>query len=197
MATHVYTLVPSYNVAGQFAQNVMHWQFDDGGYGSTVAAANALINAFVSAGLTALRNILPTDVNILSFKSRRVTGGGGFEKVQPSVGSVPGLRSGITSASGIAPCIVFYPVDQVRSRGRLFLPGLSESDASDGVYTSAYKTAVDTNVDTFTDDLTLAGGGAPTAQFVIFNPRSGVARVMSKHLLSDTIGTIRRRQLPV
>lgn len=197
MAEHVYSLIISYNTAGQFAQNVLHWKFEDGGFTTTKAAAEALQAAFDAARRTTLRACLPTDVSLVSYRGSRVDGGGGFEAFSPITGSVAGTRAGTQSASALNPVIVTAPATNIPARGKIFLPGVSETDIADGKFTEAFKGAMLTNLSTLLDPVTLSGGGNPSAIYgwirgpgVTFIP--GVTTWLSMNL-----GTQRRRMRPV
>lgn len=196
MAQNIYTVVINSNVAGQFCSSVQHWQFDDSGYATTQLAAQALLTAWSTAKKTAWRACHPTDSTLLTIASQRITNGGGFKAVSTFSGSNAGTRTGTTSASGLAPCFIINGVLNSAKRGRLFLHGVSESDIIDGVFTDNYRTAVNTNMDTVFDSVTLAGGGTPGADSVIYNRKLKSAVLTDTHALSDMCGTIRRRQRP-
>lgn len=198
MATSTYRLTISYNSAGQFAQNVLHYDFDDSLYSSTIAAADALntsFNAHVSGDLKAA---LSVHTQILSYKSRKATGGGGFEAVLLGVTTDVGTRAGDLSASGLAPMIRFVSNAAPTVTGRIFLPGISDSDVSDGFIQSAYFTDLTNLADKLDDSLTLAGGGAPTAVPVILS-RKPVVVSAPIHIAvpSPILSTQRKRQRPV
>lgn len=197
MADQIYSLTISQNIAGQFAQNIVHFRFDDAGYNSTLEAAEALNLAFDGSRKALLAACLPTSTTILSFKARRVSGGGGFEAIMPQSAGNVGTRAGAVSVAGLSPCVVGYPaLPTNRPRARFFLCGVSDSDIVDGVFTAAFKAAVAGSFGTLFDPLTLAGGGGPVATFVLnFTPVAS-ATVISDWLLSDACGQIRRRQIP-
>ncbi len=196
MATNNYALVLNFNSAGQFASSVHHWKFDDSGFATTQAAANALITAWLAAKKAALVAMLPTDTTLLSVRSRRVQSAGGFEAVQIVSSGNVGTRTGTQSASGLCPCIVFYPVANSKLRGRWFLPGVSETDCVEGIFTAAYKSAIITQGSIIITGLTLTGGGAPAASMVVFTRASFTGNLIDNFQLSNLLGTQRRRQIP-
>ena len=197
MATENYSLVLNFNTAGQFASSVHHWKFDDSGFSTTQAAANALITAWLAGKKAALVAMLPTDVTLLSIRARRIQSAGGFEAVQVVSSGNVGTRTGTQSASALNPVVVFYPVANSKLRGRWFLPGVSEADCVDGVLSAAYKTNFVTQIATILTPLTLTGGGAPTADMVVFTRASFTGNLIAFAQLSALLGTQRRRQLPV
>lgn len=196
MASHIYSTAIASIVAGQFCVSVQHWQTDDAGFATSQQCATAINNAWVAAKKTAWRACHPTDSILLSLTTTRVTGGGGFKSVGFFTGSNAGTRTGATSASGLAPCFIINGVLNSKKRGRLFLHGVSEADVIDGVFTAAYRTAVNTNMDTVFDSMTLTGGGGLGCDSVIYDRVHKTAVLTDTHALSDMLGTIRRRQRP-
>lgn len=198
MAENIYSLTLSYNISGQFAQNIVHWRFDDAGYGSTHAAADGLITAFDGSRKALLMGCLPNVTTLTSMKSRRTTLSGGLEAAQPMTVANVGTRAGGISAAAVSPCVIGYPaLPTTRNRARIFLAGVRELDLVNGIFTAAYKTAVSGAFATLFDPLTLAGGGSPVATFVINNASAAFAIVITDWQLSDAVGQLRRRQVPV
>lgn len=197
MANHIYTLIPSYINAGQFSQNILHYQFDDVGFADTASAALALCNAFDAANTTHLKNLLPTTTKIVSYKSRGIGMLGGFEAIK-LLGATFGLRAGNVGASAVSPVAVLFPLGNASPRGRCFLPGVSDTDVVDGEYTSAFRTNFTTHAVLFTNTLTLTGGGSPVATPVISSRKTDppTAYPIEYVRLSDMVGTQRRRQRP-
>lgn len=195
MALNTYSLILSHSIGTQFAQNVFHYQFDDSGFATTKEAANALQIAWDTANRTTWRNILPSPTTLLSYKGACVSSPGGFDAFSPVTGAAGGTRGAI-SVSGVAPCIIHYPVNLSLGRGRTFLPGLAEADCDSGIYTSAYTSAVLTALTTLFDPLTLVGGGGPTATFGYFRRPQKVFVALINSILSQNVGTQRRRMRP-
>lgn len=196
MATRTYELIPSYNTAGQFAQSVWHWQFDDAGFTTTKEAASALIAAFDAARRTTLRACLPTDVTLISYRARLRAGLGGFNAFVPISATNAGTRSGAQSASALNPCVIFFPLVPSHGRGKWFVPGVSETDIEDGRFSNTYQANMITNLDTLFDPLTLTGGGGPTATFGWFSVSANAFRTATSAILSLNLGTQRRRMRP-
>lgn len=197
MAQQTYSLIASYTAGGQFAQNVWHWQFDDAGFVSTKTAAQALQSAFVTLGRkTSLLSILPTDVTINSLKGGRVSSPGGFDAFSPLVAPHVGTRAGTMSASGLAPCLIHYPINLSLGRGRTFLPGVSELDVDDGIYTSGFRGAVSSALANLFDNMVLTGGGGPTAVFGYFRRPQKVFVALPNTELSENLGQQKRRMRP-
>jgi hypothetical protein len=197
MATNIYSLVATYVEGGQFAQNVLHYEFDDSSYSDTATAALALANAFDTTNTTHLRNLIPTTTQIASYKGRSLTTGGGFEAIK-LLGAVFGLRSGNLSVSGVCPVAVMFPLGNAKPRGRCFLPGITDTDLVNGEYTTAFRNNFTTHAVMFTNTLSLSGGGSPTATPIIYHrkPAPAVGYIIEYVRLSDTVGQLFRRQRP-
>lgn len=198
MAQNTYSLIISYTAFPQFAQNVLHYQFDDSSYGDTATAALALCNAYDTANTTALRSILSVHTTILSYKSRCLTSPGGFEGIKLLAGPPVGTRAGNLSVSAVSPVAVLFPTANAKPRGRVFLPGVSDTDLVDGDFAAPYRTAFDAARHIFSDVLTLAGGATPAATPVIYSRKTspGSSFAVEYCRLSEMAGTQRRRQRP-
>lgn len=197
MAENTYRLTISYNTAGQFAQNVLHYRFEDSGFATTVAAATALNNAFSTHCTGPLKDALSEHARILSYKSRRVTSSGGFEAVKLGVPGDIGNRTGDLSASGLAPLIRFICTGVPAKSGRIFLPGVSDDDCDDGYCTPTYFTDLTSLATALDDVLTLTGGGAPTASPVLLSHSPVLASIpISVAVPCSFLATQRRRQRP-
>lgn len=197
MAAHTYRLTISYNVAGQFAQNVLHYRFEDGAFSTTVAAAAALNNAFNTHCSGPLKDALSLHVQILSYKSRLVDSHGGFEAVLLGVAGDVGNRAGDLSASGLAPLIRFITNATPPVTGRMFLPGVSDSDCTDSYVTPAFFTDLQDLANVLDDTLTLVGGGSPVATPVIFTHQPIVDSIpITVAVPTSWLATQRRRQRP-
>lgn len=197
MANQTYRLTISYNAAGQFAQNVLHYQFNDGGFTTTVNAASALIAAWDTHCTAALKAALNNHVQILSYKARRVTSGGGFEAVKLGGAGDVGGRAGDLSASGLAPLIRFITNVVPPKSGRMYLPGIGDNDANDGYCAAGFFTALGNLANVLDDPLTLTGGGAPLATPVLFSHQPVEdSIVISPAVPVSWLCTQRRRQRP-
>jgi len=197
MATNTYRLTISYNAAGQFAQNVLHYNFDDSGYSTTVDAANALITAWDTHCTANLKAALSLHVQILSYKSRLVVAHGGFEAIKLGVAGDIGTRAGDLSASGLAPMIRMITNETPPVSGRMFLPGVSDTDCDDSFLTAGYFTALQNLADKLDDPITLAGGTTPVATPVVLKHTPIVDSIPITVAVPATyLATQRRRQRP-
>lgn len=197
MADQIYRLTLNWNIAGQFASTILHYKFDDVGYPTTQAAAIALVNKWDATSKGAWLNFLPNVTLLLSAKGRKATGTGGFEAVKVYSSGNAGTRSGEISAAGVNPVLIHFPVQQRRGRGKTFLPGCREADIKDGIFTDDFVSAINANKNTAFSDLTLVGGGAPVASFVVKTKSASPGSwAVLDTILSDMVGQQRRRQRP-
>lgn len=199
MADHVYQVVVNWNIGGQFASNILHWSFNDGGFTSTAEAAKALMDAFATHSQTQILNTVPTSTTLLSYRSRCVNQTGGFESTKQPGAGVTGARTGNLMAAGQGACIIGYPVGNSKRRGRLFLPGVTDSDCINGILTTAYKNALTTNVPFWYSTLVLTGGGGVTATAGLWSrlPKPlGTFETYQAFQVSDMVAEMRRRQVP-
>jgi len=198
MANHTYSLVISYVAGGQFAQNVLHYQFDDAGFSDTQSAALALVNAFDTANTTHLRNMLCDSVSVYGYRARALDVAGGFEALKLLAGPPAGTRTGTLAVSAVSPVIILFPNGNAKQRGRVFLPGISDSDLIQGEFQAGFRTAVTTHRVMFVNTITLTGGGGPVASPVVYSrkPLPSTSRIVEYARLSEMAGTMRRRQRP-
>ncbi len=196
MATNTYQLVVSYNVGGQFAANVLHYSFDDAGFVSTSLAAKGLTDGFNAANTTALRNILSVHTGLLSYKARCITSPGGFEGGTALTAGTVGVRTGNLSVAGAGPVLIFYPTGNRKERGRMFVPGVSDTDCVDGILTAAFHTVLASSAATLISPFNAVGGGAPVCQPVVRSRKLSSSFNIGQAQISVMIGQIRRRQVP-
>lgn len=196
MATHTYQLAINYNSGGQFATNVLHCSFDDAGFPNTAAAAAGLCQGWDAANRTRLRGMLPTSVTILSYRARALQVTGGFEGGLTLSATNAGTRTGTMQVAGIGPVMILYPTGNGTQRGRMFLPGVTDTDCMDGILTTSFHNTLVTNIGGIITPFNVVGGGTPLAQPVIWSRRLLTAFNIGAATASIMIGQVRRRQVP-
>jgi hypothetical protein len=197
MATNTYQLIINYNAGGQFAANVLHYTFDDAGFTSTSLAAKGLTDGFDAANRTALRNILSSHVTLLTYRARCITSPGGFEGGTSLPAGTVGVRAGNLMVAGAGPVIIFYPTGNRKERGRIFIPGISDTDCVDGIITSAFHTVLTSSASTLISPFNAVGGGAPVCQPVVRSRKLLQSFNIGQAQISIIVGQVRRRQVPV
>jgi hypothetical protein len=198
MATHIYSVSVNYNIAGQFASNILHYQFDDSSYATTATAAQQLLLAVQTQIETKLSNCLSSDSVIMGYKGRCLNQPGGFESVVLIPGGTAGTRPSVTTVAGIGPVIVFMPTANGKLRGRMFVPSCPYLDMVCGYIGSVMMSHLATLGTALIGNVTLAGGATPTASPVIYTRKPVKLGTAIQHFkISPMLGQIRRRQVPV
>jgi hypothetical protein len=202
MANEVFTVTVSGNLLGQFVQNVMHIQSANAGARSAFAQADDIArtltdtNAFWSTWLS----MCCASYRALSLRVRRVDPVHAATVILLAPGGSLGLgtRSGEISSQSNAPVADLFNSVDARRIGKIFIPGISETDIAGGVYTGAYITAFATNWlpyfnATYTTDL-----GADEFGFGIYAKLKSPKFIFTSDVrLSPLLGTQRRRLRPV
>lgn len=194
---HTYALILTFDNAGQFSQNILHYQFDDSGYTDTASAALALINSFNAHKLTAWQAILPATVIFLSAKARCIDTTGGFEAVVPYAGGTAGGRTGTQQDSAVGPVGIVFPISNAKPRGKIFLCGATDVDLIDGIFATTFVNNFTTFANAQLGTLALVGGGAPTATYGVYSRKPIISFHAAEYIkLSPIPGTLRKRQRP-
>lgn len=200
MPTEAYELVVSGVLAGQFVQNVMHVNVDNSGSTAPYAVSQDILGSLVSVVdfWTLWCNALPADYRITSVRCKRVlaTGGPTAIMLAADLGSSIGARTGSIQTAQVNPLLIFITTIRPNRPGRVFLPGLSETDCDDMVYTSgllsAFAALIAGFVNVFVlDTLTY------NASFGIYRRAQSASDDITAGRVSPLIGTQRRRLKPV
>jgi len=202
MATEVYAITVSGNLGGQFVQNVMHVGLDATTSRSAFANADDIIRTLIDTYdfQNVWLSILPVSYRWLSLRCRRVDPVHGATSIilAPTGSGSLGARSGEVSSQAIAPVVDLFNSVAANRIGKIFVPGISETDISLAVYTGAYTTVFDAQWKnyfnaTYTQDL-----GTMDFNFGIFAKAKTPKFIATSDVrLSPLVGTQRRRLLPV
>lgn len=200
MPAECYELVISGVLAGQFVQNVLHVNVDNTASTAPYTVAEKVLEtlegteAFFEQWVTAL----PIDYRITSARCRRVLASGGPTAILlgAAMAESVGLRPGSIQAAQVNPVLVFITTIRPNRPGRVFLPGLSETDCDDMTYVAgvitAFENLITKIVTAFTlDTLTYA------ASFGVLRRALGASDDITAGRVSPLIGTQRRRLRPV
>lgn len=200
MPAEAYELTISGILAGQFVQNVLHVNVDNTTSTNPYTVASKLLETL--EGTTAFFgdwcDALPADYRITSARARRVlsTGGPTAIMLAAAMSISVGQRTGSIQAAQVNPVLIFLTTLRPNRPGRVFLPGLSETDCDDMTYTAgiitAFTTLITNIVTGFTiDTITLA------ANFGVLRRALASSDDISNGRISPLIGTQRRRLRPV
>lgn len=200
MPAECYELVISGILAGQFVQNVLHVNVDNSGSTAPYTVAQSVLDTLngTETWFDTWCAALPGDYRCTSARCRRVlvTGGPTAILLGASMSQDVGQRAGSIQAAQVNPVLVFITTIRPNRPGRIFLPGLSETDCDDMTYTAGVLTVfndlITKIVGAFTlDTLTYA------ASFGVLRREIGASDDITAGRVSPLIGTQRRRLRPV
>lgn len=135
MARDIYQLAIHYNVGPQRALNVLHFAEDTENTPNPDVMAHACIAGFVTDLQPNWLACLTESTAIIGYKARRINNGGG-PGIAVAAPTLQGTRTGHMSAGAVGPCLVwsYKQLDDDWKAGRTFLPGVSEADIDDNVF---------------------------------------------------------------
>jgi len=183
------------NLAGQYRENVTHWNI------LSPATSVAFTNSNAIAGFihTSIRPLflacLPPDYSLDAIFVRRLgPTGGPYANVDYASGSQPGSRGTIAVSEQLCPCVTMIPPMGVKSAGKLFMPAVDKGDVNLNVYLAGYVTVVNTFM-----AACVAGGSVvgSTTNMVIFSRKLNTQNPIASYHLSPVIGYQRRRAHPI
>ena len=198
MATENYEVVFSGTLAGQFVQTVLHAK-------CTIATP---VNPYLTA-LLLLQDIetnhvgeqfttcLPVDYVMTSMRARKVGSGGGTTAVilQAALLQPDGQRPGNISSAQVNPVLTLIGVTDVNSPGRIYFPGVSESDIDQMVLGNALIAELLNFGNKWKDGGTL--GGVDSWVGGIYRRVPNTVDTIAGCQVSPWIGTQKRRLRPV
>jgi|SRR3990172_7723265 len=200
MAIEVYEAVLTGNLSGQYCQTVTHWQVNNAGdlhsYDMALDLAESISGASGWADL--LMAVTPAGYTATSIRVRRVSAGGGPTAIVlgPSFTDAVGDRTGSIQTFSANPVIVWIPQTNPGKVGKLFICGLSETDADAGAYTAGFITATDAFIAGTLVPFTTLGSG-DTYEMVIWRRATSSTSDIIAGRLSPKVGLQKRRSLPV
>jgi len=201
MAFETYSVVISGNLSGQFVQNVLHVGGDNVGGRSAFAQADDIARTLadtIDIWSTWLA-ILPVGYRALSLRVRKALPAGGPTIILPGPGGSPGLghRTGEISTFTQGPIVDLYNVSFGGRVGKIFVPGISETDIAAGVYTGSFINAYESNWQNFFNaPFTLDLSGDSYTWGIISRVGTPTFLPTSDVRLSLTVGTQRKRERP-
>jgi len=199
MAINTYQLIFSGNSCGQFVQNVLHLRMDDAGYAAALQAAKGLVDGFLAASREDdWLDMHCESYTLMSLKCRRVSGGIGPEWIDISVTGTNGSRSGVSQSSSNGPVVLLIPLGSPRRVGKIFVSGISLTDADRGQISVAAIAAIDAAATALLQTFTAVGGATPAVNWCIASAanKADTLAIGAMEVCKE-IGVVRRRQLPV
>jgi len=207
MATEIYQWTLSGTLAGQFVQTVQHVKAQIAAPVNPFLTGLAIAQTMVDAGglVEKLMDCLPADYTATSLRVKQVLPTGGPEAIilaNDFTSPIVGQRTGEISSAQVNPLIIWIPTTTPSKTGRIFLPGVSESDIDEmalvtalieacNVFAAAYVAGwgIGITADTF------FGCVLRRSPTVPHTPLSGDTILAGQ--VSPLIGTQRRRLHPV
>lgn len=171
MAKTLIALQLFYIVGNQPAINVLHFRsVDEPSENDPDTEAKAVITAWIDSKEDEWMACLPAGTKLIGYKARQINNGGGPTVSKPR--NIPGTRTGEMSTSGIGPCIIwgFQKAGGGWANGKTFLPGVSETDIGDNLFSSELLTNCDLIIDSLLAIPALEVSGTGGYEFVIYSP---------------------------
>lgn len=203
MTIRAYEVVWSGTLAGQFVQTVQHIQANEvADSGAYITALNIISPTNFDPLNDAFMNVLPEGYLLTSVRCRRVFPAGGPTAVVLAnlYNLNQGQRAGAISAAQVNPVILWIAGTLESRLGKVFVPGISESDIDNmaivaGLLTD-YQVFIDAWIAGFMISADTYTGSIATRQTV--SPYAVIAvRPILYGQVSPLIGTQRRRLRPV
>lgn len=191
--------IVSGHVAGQYCQNVFHFNCTNTAGANPFSYAKNLTESLESAGgfLSNYIDCLPEDYVGSSVRSRLIKPTPGpthYSGAGAWVDGFTGGRTGKLSSAQVSPLIVWIGTSLPNKTGRCFLPGISEDDIEEMVLGNGLPAVLATFMAKF-----IAGASTSTIDWegAIYRRGFGTADSVQNAYVSPHIGTQRRRLTPV
>lgn len=200
MPNETYEAVLTGNLSGQYVQTITHWNVDNAGSADPYTMAKDIADGLSGASgwIDLLMAVTPTGYTASSVRVRRVSTGGGPTAIVLGAAFVDsqGDRTGAIQSFQANPCVIWITTPRPAKVGKIYIPGLSETDADAGAYASGFVTAVNSFITASIAVFNTPDSGDPY-QLAIFRRTLGLADDVTAGRLSPKIAIQKRRALPV
>jgi len=203
--SQVFNLVQTWFGNGQYFENILHYQVEETGTHGPEEYAQGLIVAWRTAVLPDWLNCLSQDVELVSSRSKRVSGAGSTTSLEAySPGTYPGTIGATTDNTALAGILEFpyfappstaFPLGRTNI-GKIFVGGMPDSATTQNTISGAERTLLTTLANTIVVPFTLAVP-AVTATYVVWNRTNKTAHIPVGKQVAAKIGIQKRRLLPV
>jgi len=181
-------------------QTVLHMNVDNTLPEPPFDVAQAIVTDMSGAGalIEQYCNCLPSDYNCTSIRARRIlaTGGPSAIGLSGAMDVSVGQRTGTISAAQVNPVVIWIPTTLPSKTGRTFMPGVSEADIDEMVYTGPLLSALQDFGQYWSVGATLSLGSIAWTG-AIYRRTANVSHGITNHRVSPVVGTQRRRLRPV
>jgi len=193
----LYQLTLTGAIAGQFCQNILHFQFEELSSETPFINAVAIANGWVGQNLVHWLSVLPSSYEMSSVRCRQISDGGGATYTQTSgVGGEVGARSDAISVTTVGPLLCFPATVDDAVVGKIFLPGVAEDDIEYNILGSSILTDITTFLSDFLDPVAISGTVVGNLNYCVANAAKDNWAKPDGGYASATIGTQRRRAKP-
>lgn len=192
-----YSVVLAGVLGNQSVANVVNFTMSEGD-GNPVDQANALLTALDGDYLEAYAACLPVAYHLTSAKCKRTSLPGGPTVVKIFAPTdYPGSRTGEVSTTATGPVILMQGVKGLRYvTGKMFMPGVSETDIAVNVFTSGLIGVLNTFISVAEEVISLSGGAGNATQ-TIYDRVLKTSTDPENWKISLKPGTQRRRLVPI
>lgn len=193
--TAVYQLATSlHDGAGNFFQNVFHYQLSEAGSGNSFDYATELISSWITQNETSYLAAIGNEVILDFYSAKKVTAGGGPSATH--ISATPGSNIQTSSASAYAADIAWITASANNRAGHTFMAGIPTGAVSGGAFSNAYKLEITAIINDLLTQLVL-GGALGTADFGVFTRKTGAFNKINHGILRPKPTGMNKRTLPV
>ncbi len=195
MATELYELTVQGVHAGQYVENVLHFQGDNLTANDTWTNGGDLVASFFANIMPKYLSALPPTYQCNRIAARRaVTKPSVVQHKQFGNGTQVGSLGTEASSLGLCPCVFLIPPIGIPSGGKVFMPCVPEGQIVGNSYQSGYVTILQ---DLFNTMQMNFGTGSITWQQAIFSRKHNTFSLAISYRFSPVIGYIGKRRKAV
>lgn len=199
MANEVFEVILTGRIGGNFCQTVLHFKHTTGASGGPYALAKEIGNDMNTTGklVEAYCGMLPEQYVMTSLRVRQIgpSGGPTYYIIGGTLYLAQGQREGEISLASNAPLIIWIPTVLPAKTGRIFLPGVSEDDITNGDLSAGLIAAMDAfGGQMNTEQVT---SGSVGYQGCVHRRADNSGDLIDQYHLSPIVGNQRRRLKPV
>lgn len=188
-------------IAGQFAQNVLHFFVSTSTDINAYALASGLAVAFHTDHWDFYKDCLPSDYIASSIRVKKIAtadvpGGGPTYTKTVDVAGDTGTRVGTVGVSSACPILIAPFSNGIKNvTGKIYLPGLAEADVAENHLSDSLIGAVVSLADHLIEHCDAAVWGGSYAWRLLSPSQNNLFPPMAGGV-SATIGNLRRRNVP-
>ncbi len=195
MATELYELTVQGIHAGQYVENVLHFEGDNLTANDTWTNAGDLVASFAANILGTWLSALPPTYQVTRLAARRAVGKPSVvRRIQYQAGSQVGTLGTEASTLGLCPCVFLIPPIGIKSGGKVFMPCVPESQIIGNAYQSGYVTILQNLFNLMQANF---GTGSITWQQAILSRKNNTFSLAISYRFSPVIGFQGKRRKAV